>query len=235
MDVATDEIDPDQLAEASRQLAAMLLAECAHAGTAPPTPAAMEAEVADAVARGFGRRRSDRPGRDNRIYRLGQVFEVLGASDLEDYALLGLFGSGKTGLTWLLAAIASLVACGAEVTCAAAIRLVLADPHKRRFCVETGAFLRWHHERTLRERALAEWQASPAAHDPHAAWRHRPPTRRQRCALAAMNAALGAVTPGFRPREVRTRGEAHDLIAELGGNPRFMKAPAPPNRKETDA
>ncbi|WP_194745754.1 hypothetical protein [Thermaurantiacus tibetensis] len=230
MTTATEPFDPAALAARCRLLVGVLHL---HAGPpAPPSP--LEAEVAEAVARNFGRRRADRPGRDNRIYRLGQAFETLDAIDLEDYALLGLLGGGPTVLAWLLEATEARLIGEHAPGLLDILRDVLAVPERRRFAIEMGAYLRWHHEKTVRDLAAADWQASPAANDPHAPWRRRPPTSRQRYAIASIVRTLSAVDPEFRPPAIATRGEAHDFLERAGGNPRFRAPPAPPRPpKET--
>lgn len=178
-------------------------------------------------AAAYGTRRADVDGsRDNKVYRLGQVLEVMDGIDLDPLALQGLLDTRTPYLTWLVNAGRP----GERLDFAERARRVLADPDKLDWCRTLGASIQWRRLRALYQAQVAEFariDAAMPAKD-RARWRSRSITREQRYMIAQIYGLTGEPPPALR-----NRGEAAAFIASAGGNPRFLvEPPAPPALKE---
>jgi hypothetical protein len=194
--------------------------------------AACAPDVAVAASKFYGMRRADRPGRDQRIYRCGAAIEVAGADHLDDYFLLGVFTAPEAPL-WLCNEFVSLtqnLCPSTPISLAPLLEAVFIDEAKRAYLIDFGAWRRHHWSQSAYRAAVTEFEASTAAEGGR--WESRRPTKKQLYAIEQISRTLAAIDPDFRPPQLATRREAHDWIAEEGGNPRFTNDTTPPKFKD---
>jgi hypothetical protein len=194
--------------------------------------AACAPAVAIAASKYFGMRRADRPGRDQRIYRCGAAIEIAGADHLDDYFLVGVLAAPEAPV-WLCSEFINMarVLCdSASISLAQLLEAVFIDNAKRRYLIHFGAWRRHHWSQTIYRAAVEEFETSAAAEGGR--WVGRRPTERQLYAIEQIGRTLAVVDADFRPPQLGTRGEAHDWIADQGGNPRFGTDTTPPRFKD---
>lgn len=190
--------------------------------------AACAPEVAEAASKHYGMRRADRPGRDQRVYRLGAAIEVAGADHLDDFWLLGAMTAPEVPV-WLAQALVALPTRDDDnwlATLATLLDSMFQDPARRTYLINVGAWRRHHWSQSAYRAAVAEFEASSAALGGR--WETRPPSEKQLYAMEQISRALAAVEPGFVIPELSTRRAAHDWISEQRGNPRFANDITPP-------
>lgn len=190
--------------------------------------AACAPEVAEAASKHYGMRRADRPGRDQRVYRLGAAIEVAGADHLDDFWLLGAMTAPEVPV-WLaqeVVAPSSGENDGRMVILTTLFDSMFQDPARRNYLIHAGAWRRHHWSQSAYRAAVAEFEASSAALGGR--WETRPLTEKQLYAIEQISRVLAAVEPGFVIPELSTRRAAHDWISEQRGNPRFANDITPP-------
>lgn len=195
---------------------------------AAPAPHPATAEVVDAITRNYGRRRSDKPGRDQLVYRHGAALEVAGALDMDDYFLLGALVSPEV-LTWIVSAAQDRLEVdhtGADICLVTLLRCIFEKAPRRRYLINLGAWQRLSWDRSAYLSAVEEFEAGVAAHGGE--WRSRPITPKQRYLIDQIVRAREALNEAIARPDVRDRGEAHDWIRLQRGNPRFWSQPQPP-------
>jgi len=163
-------------------------------------------------------RRAAWNARDKALYRTGAALESYGGHLLDDIQLSGLDALGARGV--LL--IAETAAEHPDLSLSQLIAMLFASDHGR-LIAEWGRWSRLHWLSALHAEETEQFLRTKAGSDPKAAWRCRPPTRRQSFLASEMARAIG-----IEPPTLANRGDAFDWINEHGGNPRFWSLPPAP-------
>lgn len=161
------------------------------------------------------------------VYRAGAAFEVAGATDIDDYFLLGALVSPEV-LSWLLkAAQHRLLAdpVGADISLISLLRAVFQHRGRRRYLINLGAWMRFQWDNSAYASAVAEFEQGLASEG--GKWRSRPVTAKQRYLMDEIMRAYVAVNEPVADPDVNHRGDAYDWIKQHRGNPRFWNQPAP--------
>lgn len=173
-----------------------------------------------------GKRRGDKKkgARDPAIYRLGSVFPALDVNpgDLDDLAVLGLFGAGAIGLTWLC----EEAIHRPEAMLTEWMSAIFADQDRYEWCRAHGVLRRWRWCKKLYDAEVTCFHNTPQAKNPNSTWRLKSITPGQYYLIRQACRMLRAPEP-----EIGNRGAAYDWLKEVGGNPRFWSEPQPPRAK----
>lgn len=157
---------------------------------------------------------------DNQRHSLSHCHKVFGTLDLHPLEFIGLEALGLLGLKWRVEAAAQVGDAPAPILA----RHVLADPNKSRICRLVGAVVSWRHMKAVYHAKVAEFDALVAAG--RVRWRSKEVTADQSYLLKWIQNLIQADEPKFELPVPKNRGEAFDMIREMGGSPAF--------RDETD-
>lgn len=187
--------------------------------------AEVEAELTELkrLAAADGKRRGEKKkgSRDPEIYRLGSIFPALGAepAEIDDLAVLGLFGSGALGLIWLC----EEALRRPEAVLTDWVTAIFIDQDRYEWCRAWGIIRRWRWCKKLYDDEVTRFHDTPKARNPDSSWRRKPVSPGQYYLIRQACRMLTAAEP-----EVVNRGAAYDWLKEAGGNPRFWNEPSQP-------
>ena len=187
-----------------------LLEVIGESPAAPPSLAQLTKE-----AHGFGTRRADRIGsRDNLIYRAGYAVDAVMGLEIHPDEFGGM-------LSWPAPAFRLFknLGCPDQLSLVKLMSIVLTQPEVSEWARAEGRYLQWKRVALLRKQETEDFKASAAYANPER-WRPKRPKRGQLYIISE----ICRLTDTPRP-EIRTRGEAFDLIDNANGNPRFWVAP----------
>lgn len=161
----------------------------------------------------YGKRRCDEEAsRDNLVYYLGFAFEVNRALDLDSLAFAGLLSLPSEIFSGLLQG------KKASARLVDTFRDVLSHRVVNEWARAKGAWLQWKRLEAIYRSEVEDFRNSDAFHRP--GWRRKTITRNQYYLIGEIHRILGIAVP-----PLATRGQAYDVIALNGGNPRFLTEP----------
>jgi hypothetical protein len=154
---------------------------------------------------------------DNQRHGLSHCHKVFATLDLNPLELLGLEALGLLGLQWRVeAALQNGNAPGPILS-----RHVLADQAKARVCRLVGAAVSWRHMKAAYEAKVAECVALIARGN--TGWRSKSVSAEQHYLLNWIQTLVQADDSSFMLPTPANRGEAFDIIREMGGSPAFRQ------------
>lgn len=170
-------------------------------------------------AQAWDHRRAAKLDRDRRCYRLGAALEPQGGLDLDDVFVTGFDVLGAHALVLLVAVALKAPPLTSETD----LKKQLARMPAGRLIRGWGVWARWHWLARLYHEEVTAFENGPHGRDPDAPWRPKPPRKEQLYLALELGRYLQVVTPAFA-----TRGDAHDWLLRLEGNPRFRECPELP-------